>query len=392
MRIRDSLSGRGTPAPPYRCGMAFTRRRLVFVHSIRFFGSTEEGYLVPLLDGLDPERFEPALVVPDDPVLAPLIAHPAFEGRVVRLPLAPSTSALGRIAATRKALRGLRPDLVHLVDVDPPAAIAARLARVRRLVVTYHTPELRPPDNFPGRILRRLGWLMRPHAIFTSEPDRETGLRLDPIARSRTSVVPLGIDLSAFDPAAARPVLREELGVQGPIVGTVGRLHPQKQQADLVAAAPAVLDTHPDATFVIAGEGVLHEALAEQIAGLGLGERFLLLGQRRDVPDVMASLDVFALTSAFEGLCLVVNEALALGTPVVATPVGGVRQTVLDGETGLLVPVGDVSALAAALVRLLSDRDEARRLGAAGRERVRKLYAQERMVEGTTAVYDRLLA
>jgi glycosyltransferase involved in cell wall biosynthesis len=72
--------------------------------------------------------------------------------------------------------------------------------------------------------------------------------------------------------------------------------------------------------------------------------------------------------------------------------VGGVRQTVLDGETGLLVPVGDVSALAEAIVRLLSDREEARRLGAAGRARVRELYAQERMVAGTTAVYDRLLA
>jgi len=391
MRIRDSLSGRGTAARPYRCAMA-ARTRLVFVHSIGFFGSTEEGYLVPLLDGLDPERFEPALVVPDDPVLAPLIAHPAFEARVTRLPVAPSTSALGRIVATWKALRRLRPDLVHLVDVDPPAAIAARLAGVRRLAVTYHTPELRPPDNLPGRILRRLGWLMRPHAIFTSEPDRETGLRLDPIPRRRSSVVPLGIDLSAFDPARARPTLREELGVAGPIVGTVGRLHPQKQQADLVAAAPAVLAAHPDATFVIAGEGVLHEELAAQIAGLGLEERFLLLGQRRDVPDVMASLDVFALTSAFEGLCLVVNEALALGTPVVATPVGGVRQTVLDGETGVLVPVGDTAALAEALVRLLSDPDEARRLGAAGRERVRHLYAQERMVAGTVAVYESLLA
>jgi glycosyltransferase involved in cell wall biosynthesis len=367
-------------------------RRIVFVHSIRFFGSTEEGYLVPLLDGLDPERFEPALVVPDDPVLAPLYDHPAFGGRVVRLPLSPGSGALRRVAATWRALRALRPDLVHLVDVDPPAALAARLAGVRRLAVTHHTPELRPPDNLPGRLLRRAGWLMRPHAIFTSEPDRETGLRLDPLARSRTSVVPLGIDLSAFDVARTHPVLRDELAAPGPLIGTVGRLHPQKQQADLVAAAPAILAAIPDATFAIAGEGALHEALQRQIDELGLGERFHLLGQRSDIPDVLASLDVFALTSTFEGLCLVVCEALALARPVVATPVGGVRQTVLDGETGLLVPVGDVPALAAAIVRLLSDRDEARRLAEAGRERVRALYAQERMVEGTTAVYERLLA
>src|SRR3954453_7111439 len=98
MRIRDSLSGRGTAARPYRCAMA-ARTRLVFVHSIGFFGSTEEGYLVPLLDGLDPERFEPALVVPAAPVLAPLFAHPALEGRVTRLTLLPGSSALERVAA-----------------------------------------------------------------------------------------------------------------------------------------------------------------------------------------------------------------------------------------------------------------------------------------------------
>jgi glycosyltransferase involved in cell wall biosynthesis len=368
------------------------RQRLVFVHSIRFFGSTEEGYLVPVLDGLDLERYEPALVVPDDPVLAPLVEHPALEGRVVRLRLDPGSSAWRRIAATRRALRSLRPDLVHLVDVDPPAAIAARLAGVRRLLVTYHTPELRPPDNLAGRILRRAGWLARPHVVFTSEPDRETGLRLDPLAAANTEVVPLGIDLSAFDPERARPVLRDELGVKGPLVGTVGRLHPQKAQAELVAAAPRVLVAHPDATFVIAGEGVLRPELERQIAELGLRDRVLLLGQRDDVPDVMASLDVFALTSTYEGLCLVVIEALALARPVVATPVGGIRETVLDDETGVLFPVGDTIALAAALIRLLSDPNTRARLGEAGRERVGALYALERMVEGTIAVYERLLA
>jgi glycosyltransferase involved in cell wall biosynthesis len=372
--------------------VATRRQRLVFVHSIRFFGSTEEGYLVPLLDGLDPERYEPALVIPDDPVLAPLFAHPALEGRVTRLNLLPGSSAWERIVATRRALRRLRPDIVHLVDVDPPAAIAARLAGVRRLLVTYHTPELRPPDNRAGRILRRAGWLARPHVVFTSAPDRETGLGLDPIPRGRSSVVTLGIDLSAFDEARTRPVLREELGVSGPIVGTAGRLHPQKAQADLVAAAPLVLAHHPDATFVIAGEGPLEEELRTQVTGLGLDGKVVLLGQRDDVADVLASLDVFVLTSIFEGLCLVVCEALALARPVVATPVGGVRQTVLDGETGLLVPVGDTERLAAAIVRLLSDRKAAQRLGEAGRERVRELYAQERMIEGTTAVYARLLA
>jgi glycosyltransferase involved in cell wall biosynthesis len=372
--------------------VAAQRHRLVFVHSIRFFGSTEQTYLLQLLNALDPQEVEAALVIPDDPVLEPLAAHPVFEGRVVRLELSPGSSVLRRIRATRRALKQLRPDLVHLVDVDPPAAIACRLAGVRRILVTYHTPELRPPDNLPGRIVRRLGWATRPHVVFTSEPDRETGLRLDPIPAARATVVPLGVDLSAFDSARTKPALRQELGVTGPLVGTVGRLHPQKAQAQLVAAAPAVLAKHPEATFAIVGEGILEDELREQMAALGLEEKVRLVGQRDDVPDVMASLDLFVLTSEYEGLCLVVCEALALAVPVVATPVGGVRQTVLEGETGLLVPVGDTDALAAAIIRLLDSPEEARRLGEAGRERVRELYALERMVDGTTRLYRRLLA
>ena len=141
---------------------------------------------------------------------------------------------------------------------------------------------------------------------------------------------------------------------------------------------------------MIAGEGPERPALERQIARLGLGDRVFLLGHRDDVPEVLADMDVFALSSDYEGMCLAVAEALAVGTPVVATWVGGVPQTVAHEKTGLLVPPGNVKELVAAIRRLLGDPAEARRLAAAGEEHVRRLYPLDAMVAATLALYERL--
>lgn len=354
------------------------RTRLAFIHSIRHFGSTEN-YLLQLLRRLDPDRWEPWLVLPDDPALGPLLAH----DRVLALPDRDLRNAATSMAAYRRALREARPDLVHVVDVDPAALIAARLAGVPSLVVTHHTPEHRPNDNLTGSALRRLGWATRPWTIFTSDRDRAR------FGGARSTTIPLGIDLDRFRPRAGDGRLRRELGLAAgtALVGTVGLLKPQKAHEVLIAAAEQV-----DAAFVVAGEGPSRAFLEREIAARGLGDRFFLLGRRDDVPEVLADLDVFALSSDFEGMCLAVAEALAVGTPVVATEVGGVPQTVVHGETGLLVPPRDPDAIAAAINRLLADPDEAARLARAGGERVRRLYPLDAMVEATSALYARLLA
>ena len=111
------------------------------------------------------------------------------------------------------------------------------------------------------------------------------------------------------------------------------------------------------------------------------------LGARDDVPGLLAGFTVFALPTRFEGLCLAVVEAQAAGLPVVATPVGGIRETVVPGETGLLVPVDDASALADAITVLLDDPGLAARLAAEGRRRAFERFSLERMVERTAALY-----
>jgi glycosyltransferase involved in cell wall biosynthesis len=265
-----------------------------------------------------------------------------------------------------RSLRRLRPRIAHVIDVWPQAFVAARLARVPRVLVTHHTPGLPRQDNRRGRLWQRLGWRTRPEVIYTSEADRaEHG-------REPSHVVPLGIDVDRY--AGAHPALAADW----PIVGTVGRLAPQKGHETLLAAARLV----PEAQFVIVGDGELRAGLKR-----AAGENVHFTGERDDVPELLASFDVYAQPSLYEGLCVAVLEAQAAGVPVVATPVGGMRDTVVHEETGLVVPVGDARALAAEIERLLEDQALAAGLADEAARRVRDRYTERRMIEETLAHY-----
>ena len=276
----------------------------------------------------------------------------------------------GSVRELVRILRRLRPRVAHVMDVWPQAVVAARLARVPRVLVTHHTPELPRRDNFAGRAWWRLGWLMRPEVIYTSEVDRDRD------GRRPSHVVPLGIDLARF--ADGTPSLPSG----PPLVGTVARLAPQKDHRTLLEAAALL----PQARFAIVGDGELRSDLERYAQELGIAERVLFAGARDDIPDVLASLDVFALTSRFEGLCLAVIEAQAAGVPVVATPVGGIKETVVDGETGLLVPVGDAAGLAERIRFLLGHPDERERLAGNAR-RAAERFSVDAMVAETLRLY-----
>jgi glycosyltransferase involved in cell wall biosynthesis len=302
-----------------------------------------------------------------------VLVHPGVP-QLARLPLRtielrdPSTARLHRL------LRSLRPDVVHVTDVWPRALVAAWLARAPRTLVTHHTPELPRRDNLAGRAWWRAGWWTRPEVVYTSEADRERD------GRRPSHVIPLGIDLERFGRPPARPD-------GDPVIGTVGRLSEQKGHRHLVEAAPAILARHPTARFVIVGDGELRGPLERTARAAGVAERFTFTGARDDVPDLLASFHVFVLPSLFEGLCLAVLEAQAAGVPVVATPVGGVRETVVDGETGAVVPVGDAAALAGAVSRLLDAPARALKLAEEARRRVGERFSEGRMVTETLALY-----
>jgi glycosyltransferase involved in cell wall biosynthesis len=175
------------------------------------------------------------------------------------------------------------------------------------------------------------------------------------------------------------------------MVTHVGRLVPVKAQDVLVSAASKVLESLPDARFVIIGGGPLHDQLARQIEEAGIQDKFFLLGWRTDIPDVLAASDLFALTSLQEGMPLAILEAMSAGCPVVATEVGGIPEVVRDGITGLLVPPGDADALAEAILKILTDPERAKELAARGQRLVEHEYSTQAWARRWEALYLREL-
>jgi L-malate glycosyltransferase len=181
-----------------------------------------------------------------------------------------------------------------------------------------------------------------------------------------------------------------ELGVPGgvPVIGNAAALTGHKDHETLVSAMAIVRQRLPQARLVIAGEGELREQIETQVRTLGLGDRVVLAGFRRDLDRLLPAFSVFCLSSQLEGLGTTLLDAMAFGLPIVATAAGGIPEAVQDGVSGRVVPVRDPAALAEALVSVLGDEERRSALGAGGRRRFLEHFTTERMVEGTLRVLE----
>lgn len=298
--------------------------------------------------------------------------------------------ATGALAAL---MGDLRPEIVHnhmyrAEIVGTRAAIAlGEVGRSRPYVVsTVHSSRVRSDED--RTVLRRLTPRMdRLIAVSRSivEKLRHEGRDTAPI-----TLIHNGVDLERYDHQDPCCTLREEYGLpeDAPIVGVVARLEPEKGHPTLLDAWPAVLRAVPRARLLVVGEGSRREALEEQVQTLGIAHAVVFTGRRDDVPAVTAALDVAVLPSYREAQGLTILEAMALSRPVVASNVGGIPEMVEDGVTGLLVPPHDPAALAAAIVRLLTDHPLADMLARAGHDLVHERFCIELMVEAVEAIYD----
>jgi glycosyltransferase involved in cell wall biosynthesis len=251
------------------------------------------------------------------------------------------------------------------------SAIGAHLAGARLIHVEHDYYTLTSARS--KRLLRLAGGLAERIIGVTDEVAR---FLVDEakLPTRKVSLVRNGVDASRFGPLAGRE--REGLGIsQGrPIVGTVGRLAPAKDQRSLIAAFRAVVAAVPDAVLVIIGEGPMRLELERDVKRYALGESVRFLGERFDVPALLPCMDVFVLSSVHEGLPLALLEAMACARPVVVTDVGGVAAVVDRGRAGVVVAPGDVDGLAKAVIGLLRDPALAARLGAAARTIVEQRY------------------
>jgi glycosyltransferase involved in cell wall biosynthesis len=205
----------------------------------------------------------------------------------------------------------------------------------------------------------------------------------------KIAVINNGVDPRRYRAIADRQLVRRRLGLaEGDrAVVVVATLKEQKGHRYLIDAASAILPEFPDAHFLIIGDGELRQALEAQIAAHHLENNVHLLGTRHDVPALLAAADMFVLPSLWEGLPMALVEAMAAGLPVVATEVSGTRQVMVDGETGLLVPPGEITPLVRAISLLLADPARAAIMGAAGRQRVESLFGARRQTAEHLALF-----
>jgi glycosyltransferase involved in cell wall biosynthesis len=302
----------------------------------------------------------------------------------------------------------VKPDVVHthtakagaLGRVASAIYNGTRSQRHRCLVVhTFHGHVLNgyfgPIANHLVRMIERGLAHLSDRLIAISERQREDLVSRYSIARADVVViVPLGLDLSALLEAPARADARATLGIPGDafVVAFVGRLVPIKQPLALIDAFAKVSARNRAARLLIAGDGELRQQVQDAIRRYGLAGQVTLLGWRNDLHALYSATDVVALTSRNEGTPVALIEAMAAGTAVVATSVGGVPDLVSDGVNGLLVPFGDSRAMADALTRLMDDPDERDRLGRAGRAHVMARYDADRLAGDLDRLYRRGLA
>ncbi len=253
--------------------------------------------------------------------------------------------------------------------------------------------------TFPLRIYKRLdlGVTLR---LFTriatvSEAVRRQVLRAGYPAR-RVLILHDAVDAVTFSLARAQAGarVREELGCTPAhlLVCAVGRLSPEKGHGFLLAAFREVVAAVPEARLVLVGEGPRRSRLQAQAAGWGLGDHVILTGYRDDAEAIIAASDLLVMPSLREGFGDPIIEAMALCRPVIASRVGGMVEIVHDGETGLLVPPGDQSALAQAIVNLLRDPQARERMGLQGRQVALREFSVERLADGLAKLYNELVS
>lgn len=301
---------------------------------------------------------------------------------------------LAELKAMRRLVRRQRIDLIHAHWFIPQGLIAAlgTVTGRRPIVMTAHAG-----DVFATRDRLRRG-LLRHAARRTGAATAVSGplaQEFEGLTGIRPEIIPMGVDIARFRPAGRAPADRS-----GPHILSVGRLAAKKGLHHLLDALATLAPGMPGLALTLVGDGPVRPALEEQAARLGLEGRVRFLGMRpnAELPDLFAGADLFVVPSIIdetgdrEGLPVSILEAAASGVPVVASDVGGISDFIEDGVTGLLVPPGDVEALARAILRLSGDTALASAVATAARARVESGFTWDSVSDRFDAIYRRLLA
>lgn len=302
----------------------------------------------------------------------------------------------------RRVLREFQPDVVHTHSAKGGllGRIAATRLKVPAVLHTIHGAPFHPYQNAVARnLFRWCEWYAARNChTLVSVADAMTDLMVDArvAKRERFTTVYSGMDVEPFlDASRRRDEFRARLGIDDDVVliGKIARLFHLKGHEFLIDAAREVVAQAPQVKFLLVGDGVLREQWQKRIDDLGLGSHFLFAGlvPPEEIPHWIGAMDALVHTSLREGLARALPQALISGKPAISFDVDGAREVVITDETGILVPPRDVSALAAALLKVAQDPAARERMGQEGRRRFSEVFRHQTMTKILRQIYEKLL-
>lgn len=365
---------------------------ILYMHDSGVLGGAENS-LLNLTTNLDPGRFRPHVLCHSEGGFPERVREAGFtvdfcEFPPLKLPnpirIFSTVGRMARIARERNAV---------LIHSNTPRSnfYGALTARRLSVPVVWHARNLLVPGMID--IDNRLS-LLADRILCNSDAIRE---RFRGKAKAMTIIN--GVNFEVFDRSISGASVREELGIPGHavVMGMTSRLEPEKGHDCFLRAARTILDEVPDAWFLIVGKAFVNadereaevRVLAEEMS---VAHRTTFAGFRRDIPAVLAAMDMLVLAAEAEPCGRVLFEAMAMARPIIGTNTGGTPEIVADGETGILFQPGQSDGLAKLVIALCTDRDRRLAMGDAGYERARRMFSIQAHVRKTERVYSELLS
>ncbi len=350
-----------------------------------------EKQLFELVKGIDRKRFHPIVIS---------FCQGEYWSREIKklntqvLELKKNKMKLSRLFVLTNLLRllkSVKPDIIHtyMLTANFYGRVAAVIARVPVIIASERSlVELGKDKNL--YLIYKLLAVVTSGIICNSNKTYESLVIKYSIDRKKVFTVHNGINVSEYFKGKS---LKNRGKLTKHVIGTVGRLYPVKNHRYFLDIAKVILEAINDKSvkFLIVGGGPLKNVLESYSKKLGIENNIEFAGDRNDIADLLQRMDIFVMTSLYEGFPNAIMEAMGIGLPVVATDVGGIGELVIDGETGFLCQSNDANALAKKVMSLLNNGNEAKRMGENGRKRILNEFGVERMVKETENIYMNLL-
>lgn len=296
---------------------------------------------------------------------------------------------LSLIPRLAKILRQNKIDILHSHNSSPHfySTLAGKVAGTPINIYTIHGQELHRADKLLS--------YMTDMIVAVSDDARKLMVRRGGIPQRKVMTILNGIDEGKYHSDVNVTLKKRSIGLAEDdlVIGIVARLAPEKDHNTLLEAFKIVLQkTNKKVKLVVVGDGNLRKELEEKARHISISENTIFLGERHDVPELLATFDLFVLSSLTEGISLTLLEAMAAGLPIVATNVGGNPEIVLNNQTGIIVPSRDPISMANGIVKVIGNINKAKQMGEMGKDRMAKVFSVKTMAKKYEEVYDKFLS